>query len=45
MTEGHDDMVEDVLVSYIILEQKLRLREKKQVNGILYGPISPTGFI
>jgi len=45
MSEGHEDMVEEILVSFIILEQKLRLQEKKQLNAPLYGPVSTTGFV
>ncbi|KAF8179677.1 hypothetical protein BJ912DRAFT_982497 [Pholiota molesta] len=37
---GCEEMVEDILVSFIILEQKLRMKEKRRTNVMMYGPVS-----
>jgi hypothetical protein len=37
---GCEEMVEDILVSFIILEQKLRMKEKRRMNVMMYGPVS-----
>lgn len=37
---GCEEMVEDILVSFIILEQKLRMKEKRRTNAMMYGPVS-----
>ena len=37
-------MVEDILVSFIILEQRLRMKEKRKQTGMMYGPLSTSGL-
>ncbi|CAA7261026.1 unnamed protein product [Cyclocybe aegerita] len=43
MKSGAEEMVEDVIVSFIILEQRLRMKEKRRQNGMMYGPLSDSG--
>ena len=44
LKEGSEEMVEDILVSFIILEQRLRMKEKRKQTGMMYGPLSTSGL-
>jgi len=40
LKEGSEEMVEDILVSFIILEQRIRMKEKRKQNEMMYGPVA-----
>ncbi|KAF8957762.1 hypothetical protein BDZ97DRAFT_1669372 [Flammula alnicola] len=40
LKDGCEEMVEDILVSFIILEQRLRMKEKRRSSAMMYGPVS-----
>jgi len=39
LKEGSEEMVEDIIVSFIILEQRIRMKEKRRQNSMMYGPV------
>ncbi|KAF8891128.1 hypothetical protein CPB84DRAFT_1683406 [Gymnopilus junonius] len=38
--EECDEMMEDILISFIILEHRLRMKEKRRQNSMMFGPLS-----
>ncbi|KAF9528265.1 hypothetical protein CPB83DRAFT_906989 [Crepidotus variabilis] len=42
--QGGSRILDDILVSFVVLEQRMRMKEKRRQNGMLYGPLTETGI-